>query len=275
MTTATRIILEIAYEGTRYSGITRQKNGDTIAAHLDRAIQKLDPGAGLIIATSRTDAGVHAYRQPISFVTYKPEIKMRSWVLALHPYLPHDISIVSAAQFPIKYDPRRHSISKRYRYRILASGSEHAFYRNRSYRVGQRLDLELMRNEATALIGCHDFRAFRSVQDVRKETERTIHRFAIEEPTGYPPLIDLVIEGDRFMHNMVRIIAGTLIDVGRGHIPPGAFQRALHSKDRIDLGVTAPARGLYLERVYLDRQGDNFWPPIAQDLHPEKNSLVE
>ncbi len=264
MTTAQRIILEIAYEGTRYSGVTLQKNGDTIAAHLNRAIQRLDPKAGPIIATSRTDAGVHALRQPISFISHKPAISMRSWVLALGPHLPDDISVVSAAIFPLDYDPRCHSLRKRYRYRILASGMHHAFYRHKSYRVVQNLDLQLMQQEAQSILGKHDFAAFRSAQDIRTETTRTLFSIEIERSSGYPSLIDIVVEGDRFMHNMVRIIAGSLIDIGRGQLKAGAFAHALRSKDRRDLGLTAPARGLYLERVDLDRQGEQFWPPEAK-----------
>ncbi len=254
-----RVLLLLAYDGSSFSGFAQQTNAPSVATALDAAIADIDPRASRVVGASRTDSGVHARLQPVAFTSSK-DIPARSWVLALTTRLPRSIAVTRAARVTAAVDPRKHALWKRYRYRVLRSQIEDPFQAGRSWRVGQPLDVEAMRTEAASLIGTHDFAAFRSVEDRRVETVRSITSLTIAEPSDDLRCLDITVEGNKFMHNMVRIIVGTLVDVGRGRTPPGAMRRALDSKSRFDLGMTAPADGLWLEHVELDTWGHDAWP---------------
>jgi tRNA pseudouridine38-40 synthase len=166
-----------------------------------------------------------------------------------------------AAHVPLDFDPRRDPLWKRYRYRLFTSPVDDPFVSPIAWRVGDPLDADRMHAEAAALVGDHDFAAFRSVDDMRKETRRRLDIVRLEVAPSDARILDIVVQGNRFMYNMVRIIAGTLVDVGRGKQPPGACARAISSGDRRDLGMTAPAHGLHLEHVELQQWGEQPWPP--------------
>ena len=261
-----RMLLLIAYDGTDYSGFALQSNAPTVSGVLRAALLQIDPNVGPITGSSRTDSGVHARNQPVSFTTTQP-IKPRGWVLALNQRLPPAISVTYAAEVDIDFDPRKAPLYKRYRYRVFNSEVEDPFISRKAWRVGQQLDLELMRREAMALLGEHDFRAFRSADDPRTDTVRRLTKLEIERKKADPRQIDMVVEGNRFMYNMVRIIAGTLIDIGRMKLPLGSMRAALDSGDRQKLGMTAPARGLMLEHVELPDWGRAGWP--ERTLRPD------
>lgn len=256
-------MLVVAYDGAPYSGFVKQNNGPSVAAELERAIAIIDPAASAVTASSRTDAGVHARGQVVSFTTEKL-LTSRSWVLALSGYLPPSVSVVRAALAPLEFDPRVDPILKRYRYRVLRSHTGDPLLALRAMRVHNPLDLSLMRAEAHLLEGEHDFAAFRSAVDLRTNTIRTLHQVTVNEAVEDPRIVDIVVVGDRFMHNMVRIIAGTLVDVGRGRLAPGRVTDAFLHKDRALLGVTAPAAGLYLEQITLRTQLIDVWPPVSE-----------
>lgn len=209
--------------------------------------------------TSRTDARVHARGQLVCFDT-DTKIGMRGWVLGLGSHLPPDVAVVRAARVSAGFNPSKSARGKTYRYTVLRGTLRDPFLHNRSWRVHDRLDLELMRREAESLLGTHDFVAFRGAADIRKDTVRTIDRASLTECTTQPRCVLFEIHGDRFLFNMVRIIVGTLVDVGRGRAEPGAVRRALTSGERLDLGMTAPAEGLCLERVDMAEPGLEFWP---------------
>jgi len=256
---ARRILLIISYQGGNFSGFAPQINAPTITNCVQDAIRQIDPRASNLTGASRTDAGVHARMQPVSFTTMKP-IKTRGWVLALTQKLPKDIAVLQASYVPMNFDPRQNPIWKRYCYRVFSSRVEDAFLGPFAWRIGDKLDLELMKAEAKSMEGCHDFQAFRSIDDHRSETQRTLYRVDIAPSSKDPRCFELTVEGNRFMYNMVRIIAGTLVDVGRLRKPPGAAKRAIETGDRRELGMTAPPHGLTLEHVELQELGAEIWP---------------
>lgn len=256
------VLLTLAYDGSVFSGLARQDNARSIAGELEGAIRVVDPRATALRAVSRTDAGVHARNQVVAFDTFK-DIEPRGWVLALSQQLPREIAIVSSARVDAGFDPRRHAVSKTYRYVVLRSPVHDPFWWRRAWRVYDRLNQRAMEDELSTLRGEHDFRAFRSSKDQRTETRRTITRVTLTQPDADPRCLVVEVEGNRFMHRMMRIICGTLVDIGRGRVTPGAFSRALTSGDRNDLGMTAPPDGLYLEHVVLDQAGRDTWPPAA------------
>ena len=161
---------------------------------------------------------------------------------------------------PEGFNPSKAAERKTYRYLILRGTIRDPFLEDRAWRVFDTLNVESMRREAQALVGVHDFAAFRSSADFRDHTERHIQRAEVVQPVENPRLLAIEIEGNRFLHNMVRIIVGTLVDVARGKREAGAFERAFKSLDRLDLGVTAPAAGLYLAQLTLRELGDDPWP---------------
>lgn len=253
------MLLTLAYDGRRFSGWARQANARTIAGELEGALRAVDPRASAARGVSRTDRGVHARQQKAAFDTTR-DIAPRGWALALGPHLPDEISVVGASRVPVGYDPRRHAVSKGYRYVLFRSETRDPFLAHRAWRIEYRLNQPLMQAEAATLLGEHDFAAFRSAADTRAETIRRITRAELRPALGDPRCVELLIEGNRFMHNMVRIIAGTLVDVGRGRLPPGTVTRALESRRRDDLGMTAPPDGLYLDAIELDAEGEDAWP---------------
>jgi tRNA pseudouridine38-40 synthase len=256
---AAGVLLKIAYEGRHYSGLAIQSNANTVAAELSRAIRTMDPLASNVRVCSRTDAGVHARAQYVVFDTDK-RISMRGWVLGLGDELPGDIAVLSAAKVCAGYEPSRHAIEKTYRYVILQGTIRDPFYEGRSWRVFERLNHMLMHREAQDLLGTHDFRAFRGRGDIRSNTVRTITGVAVSATPHHERLLEITVTGTAFLYHMVRIITGTLVDVGRGKRESGAFLRALEHHDRLQLGMTAPAAGLYLDRIALDDCGQDEWP---------------
>jgi len=220
----------------------------------------MDPSVQSLRGSSRTDAGVHAHGQRVAFDPARA-IPPRGWVLGLCSHLPSDISVRSAGMIDRGFEPRHHSLGKRYAYSLLLDRVRDPFLDRMAWRIGDELDLEAARSEAASLIGTHDFQAFRSSADERTNTERTMTGISVERVQADPRQVRIEVEGSAFLHNMVRIIVGTLVDVARGRLPAGACSRALASGSRADLGITAPAHGLCLERVRLDREPDEVWPP--------------
>jgi tRNA pseudouridine38-40 synthase len=253
------VLLKVAYLGTRFAGFARQPNARTVQGELDGAVLGMDPGASLVRGASRTDSGVHSLAQPVAFDTHI-DVPSRGWVLGLSRHTGSDVAVVGAARVPVGFDPRRHSLGKTYRYVICQSAVRDPFQDDRAWRVADRLNHERMRLEAAELLGRHDFRAFRTATDARVDTVRTIVRADVRQDDRDPRLLLVEVEGDRFLHRMVRIIVGALVDVGRERLDAGAITRALKSGDRTVLGITAPPNGLYLWSTRLDVEGQDKWP---------------
>lgn len=254
------VLLTVAYDGAGFVGWARQRVGRSVQDTLHGALLEVDPSASLPRGTSRTDSGVHADAHPVAFDARLP-LGARGWVLALNARLPRDVAVRSARVICAGYNPRFASRWKRYRYRILLDPVRDPHACGRTWRVGWALDLDRTRREAECLVGTHDFAAFRAAQDGRSDTRRALARVEIE-PEGHR-VVAVVVEGDAFLHNMVRIIVGTLVDVGRGRLPEGTVTRAFESRERRDLGPTAPPEGLTLEHVELElpEGAGASWPP--------------
>jgi tRNA pseudouridine38-40 synthase len=255
------VLLWVAYDGAPFVGFARQREGRSVAGELDGAVRALDPSASLVRGTSRTDAGVHALAHPVAFDT-SLEIPPRGWALALAAHLPDEISVVGAATVMAGYDPRTHARRKTYRYVLLEAKVRDPFSAGRAWRIPEWLNQEAMSREARDLLGQHDFRAFRTSKDPRPDTVRTIFRADVcvrdEAPGRRTTTVE--VEGDRFLHRMVRIIVGALVDTGRGRLPAGSVRAALETGERARLGITAPPDGLYLVRVELADAGRHNWP---------------
>lgn len=245
------VLVSVAYLGTAFSGWASQKTEGTrtVEETLRGAILAMDPKAQGPRGTSRTDAGVHAEGQMAAFdsaIAMPP----RGWVLTLNQHLPEDVAVRSARYVPVGFAPRFASKRKRYRYDFLFDKVRDPLLGNRTWRIGYDMDMALMRDEARSIVGTHDFAAFRSAGDERAITVRTIHGVSVDAIGDRR--WSVTIEGSAFLYNMVRILVGTLVDVARGHLEPGAIARALAAKDRSLAGQTAPAHGLTLASIDLD-----------------------
>jgi tRNA pseudouridine38-40 synthase len=224
---------------------------------LTAAVRTLDPDVSHLRGVSRTDAGVHARAQRVAFDPSR-DIPCKGWVLGVNSALPADLAVRRAAEVEPGFEPRANSRGKRYRYRVMLDRVRDPLLDGRAWRVDPPFSIEAAADEARTLLGTHDFRAFRSSHDERVDTRRTLTRVDLERPDERT--LDVVVEGSAFLHNMVRIIVGTLVDVGRGRLAPGAVARALGSGDRSVLGMTAPAHGLCLDEVFLEVEEAASWP---------------
>ena len=242
------MLLEVAYDGTAFHGWASQREARTVEETLRGAIAALDPRCTEVRGASRTDAGVHADAQAAAFDTGMT-IPPRGWVLGLNQHLPDDVAVRVAHVVPAGFAPRFAARGKRYRYRLLVDDVRDPRWRTRAWRLPE-LDVTAMAAEAAAVRGTHDFASFRSAADERPNTVRTLARVDVEHDAD-ERVVSVVVEGDAFMHNMVRILVGTMADVARGRLPPGTMAAALAARDRRAAGTTAPAHGLVLERVHL------------------------
>ena len=243
-----RIQLIVEYDGTNYAGWQRQENALAVQQVIEEKLRRLTKEPIVIHGASRTDAGVHALGQSAHFDT-ACAIPADKFCFALNTMLPPDIRIRESRQVPETFHARFSTKGKRYRYLFHVHPHAGALNRLTHAHVIYPLDERLMQREASALVGTHDFAAFAASGSVVKDTVRTIYRAdVIRDGTE----IRLIVEGNGFLYNMVRIIAGTLIGVGSGKLAPGAFSRAIETGNRLDLGVTAPAHGLTLMEVFYD-----------------------
>ncbi len=248
-----RIRLTVAYDGTNYCGWQIQPNGITIEEVLNEKISALTGEDIHIIGASRTDAGVHALGNVAVFDT-NSKIPSQRMAYALNQCLPEDIVIVDSCEVPLDWHPRyQNSITKTYEYHIYNAPVPDPMKRQYYDYVSYPLDVAQMRTGADYLIGEHDFASFCNVKSSAQDTVRTVDEITITETqaeNGRDIIIRIVGKG--FLYNMVRIIAGTLIRVGRGFYKPQRVQEILESKERSEAGVTAPPQGLVL--MHIDYQ---------------------
>lgn len=239
------IMITIEYEGTSYSGWQKQKSSISIQEVIENAIFNITKENVNLISSGRTDAGVHALGQVANFIT-ECRIPIEKLPNAINSKLPSSISIIDAKEVHIDFHARYSAKRKRYRYIILESKYKSPINRNFSYHINYSLNFEKIREEAKYLIGEHDFKGFMSTGSSVKSTNRTIYDISLEKNEN---LIIIEVEGSGFLYNMVRIIAGTLIDIGRGKINT-SLKEIIDSKDRNKAGHTAPSTGLFLKKVY-------------------------
>lgn len=237
-----RVKLTIAYDGTNYCGWQIQPNGITVEEVVNKALQKLTGEEIMVIGASRTDSGVHALGNVAVFDT-ETTIPAERISYALNQRLPEDIVIVKSEEVPADFHPRYCDCSKTYEYHIINTRIPIPTKRLTNYFVSYDLNLEHMREAAKYLVGEHDFVSFCNVRTDVEDTVRTIYQLDILQ-NGEE--ITIRITGNGFLYNMVRIIVGTLIRVGRGFYRPEQVKEILEAKDRKAAGVTAPAHGLML-----------------------------
>ena len=240
-----RIKLTIAYDGTNYCGWQIQPNGITIEEVINKTLQKLTGEPILVIGASRTDSGVHAMGNVAVFDT-ETSIPPERIAMALNQRLPEDIVIVKSEEVPLDFHPRYCDCSKTYEYHIINTRIPVPTKRLTNYFVSYNLNLDHMREAASYLVGEHDFVSFCNVRTDVENTVRTITALDVIENGNE---ITIRITGNGFLYNMVRIIVGTLIRVGRGFYTPEKVKEILEAKDRKAAGVTAPAHGLMLMNI--------------------------
>ena len=240
-----RYLLTVAYDGTAYCGWQSQKNGPSVQDTLEAALSRLLGVFTRVTGASRTDAGVHAQGQRAHFDA-DTRIPPEKLPFALNTMLPPDIRVTAGLLVPDTLHARFSVERKTYTYRIHNAPHASALYRNLTAHAPLALDDRLMQEAAQALRGTHDFAAFCAAGGSAKTTVRTIYDI---DARREGERVTLTVTGNAFLYNMVRIIAGTLIDIGHGKLPPDCLETALRTNNRLDLGVTAPACGLELTEI--------------------------
>ena len=238
------IKITIQYNGKNYCGWQKQNNSPGIQGTIEKAIFDITREEVKITGSGRTDAGVHALGQVANF-KINSQIPVDRIPNALNAKLPKDISIVKAEEVDEDFHSRYSAKKKTYRYQIYNSQYRSPIYADISYPVKYDLDIDKMKKEAKSLIGTYDFKGFMSSGSSVIDTVRTIYNIEVSKSED---LIIIEIEGNGFLYNMVRIIAGTLVDIGRGRITE-KMSTIIESKSRSMAGHTAPAHGLYLKKV--------------------------
>ena len=242
------IKLNLQFDGTEYHGWQMQQNANTVQETVKNAIERCTKENIVLIGCGRTDAGVHAENYVCNFHT-NSTIPPDRYPLALNPILPHDIVCLSSETVSPEFNANRSAKSKRYVYRILNREIPDVVLRRYAWNYKLSLDVDKMREAAKYFVGEHDFIGFASSGFTVKTTVRTIYSLDIIR-TG--DIITIDIHGNGFLYNMVRIITGTLLSVGRGKIAPEKIPDIIASKNRKRAGITAPAQGLWLKEVYYD-----------------------
>lgn len=238
--------MTLGYDGTDYAGWQTQPGRRTIQETLEAAISAITREAKVRVnASGRTDAGVHAAAQVVNVRTVS-RIPVEQWPRALNSQLPRDIVVASAEEMPAEFDANRDAVRKLYRYVIHDGATPSPFLRRYCCWTRHRLDVERMSAASRALVGTHDFHSFETEWPNRASSVRTILHLSINRIGEW---IWLDVEADGFLYNMVRAIAGTLVNVGRGFWPVEQVAAILEARDRTLAGPTAPAEGLFLMRV--------------------------
>lgn len=239
------IKITVQYDGTNYCGWQEQPNSLGIQGNIEYAIKEITGEKVKINGSGRTDAGVHAIGQVANF-KIESNIKAAQIPDALNSKLPKDISVVKAEEVDEEFHARYSAKGKIYRYLVYNNRYRNPILKDISYQVKYDLDFDKMEKEAKSLIGTHDFCGFMSSGSSVKDTVRTIRDVKIEKEGD---LIVFEFEGNGFLYNMVRIISGTLIDIGRGKINE-SMEEIIKSKNRSKAGHTAPGHALFLKKVF-------------------------
>ena len=244
------IKLTLAYDGTDFLGWQTQQSGRTVQATLEETIAKITGARSATLASGRTDAGVHALGQVVSFRT-ESRLPVEVLQRALNAELPHSLAVLEAAEVHDSFHATHDALCKRYRYVIHDGPIRDIFSRRYAWHFTYgRLDVDAMQRAAAALIGTHDFSSFETTGAPRKTSVRTVYDLCIERGRGERAhFVTLEIEANGFLYNMVRTIVGTLVDVGRGARPESWPGEVLEAMDRRRAGRTAPPQGLFLVAV--------------------------
>ena len=245
-----RMKVRISYDGSGFAGYQVQPGLLTVQSEVEKVLTAMHKGEMIrVSASGRTDAGVHATGQVIHFDT-PLSIPNDRWQKALNVQLPTDIRVMDVVEAPPGFHARFSATGKVYRYKWSLAPVHSPFERHYTAHVTYPLNIERMNEAAECFIGTFDFTSFCSAKTEVEDRVRTIHRLALEE---HGEQLHLVVEGNGFLYNMVRIIAGTLLDIGIGKLNPSDIPRIIQERDRRAAGKTAPAQGLYLEKVVYEK----------------------
>lgn len=241
------IRLVIAYDGTAYQGFQKQPHGSTIQCELEKALEKFLREPVRIVGASRTDAGAHAVAQVANFETGNtmPVARIKA---SLNGILPPDIKASKVEEVAPGYHARRDATAREYEYYIWNADFQNVFKRDYAYHVPEKLDREAVVEAVAYIEGTHDFKAFCVAESAAKGCVRTVYSAVLKDDGGH--LLTVYIKANSFVHQMVRSIIGTAVEVGLGKRSPESIRDLLKSGDRSSVGKTAPARGLFLTEIY-------------------------
>lgn len=260
MTELIKIRLTIAYDGARYAGWQVQTTGVGVQQRIEEALAKLFSGNPRLHSSSRTDAGVHALGMVAHFEVARAEFKMpmAKLPLALNAHLPEDIRIMSASRCSADFHARFDATGKQYRYFVWNHHAVNPLLRRQVWLVTRKLDVGSMRSAARQFLGKHDFQSFAGTRSYKMEsTVRTVTRCEIRRRG---PLLTFIIEGDGFLYKMCRGMVGTLVQIGLGKFQAEEIPKMLARKDRRVAGMTAPAHGLVLWKVFYSARRRTLAP---------------
>lgn len=238
--------MTISYDGSKYKGWQKQKENDlTIQGKIEAVLSKMAGEEIQLVGCGRTDSGVHAENYIANFHT-KCSFSTDAMLDYLYEYLPEDIGIKSIEEVADRFHARYNVKSKTYVYRININKFRNVFNRKYCYHLAERLNIADMKKASEVLVGSHDFQSFVNSRNSDKSTVRTIYYLNILEKDG---LIEIEVNGSGFLWNMVRVIVGTLIEVGKGKLKPTDIEKILNEKKRWEAGPLAQAKGLFLRDV--------------------------
>lgn len=240
------IKLTVAYEGTAYHGFQRQNNAISIQQVLEERLAKLFGHDLKIAGSGRTDAGVHAYGQVVTFKT-SGKIPTASIPIASRSLLPYDIVVTKAEDVPKDFHAQFSARSKIYVYRVYSHSVPDPFLRNLVWMIPRKLDVPAIQEAMETIVGTHDFSAFRASGGAPTSPIRTIMTAQCQVQDR---ILELSFWGDGFLYHMVRNLTGTLMEIGLGKLAVTDMKRILDGRDRKKAGITAPAQGLYLQEVF-------------------------
>lgn len=240
------IKLTISYDGIKYHGFQKQPNVITIEEELNKAIEKTVKHKVKIYGAGRTDSGVHALGQVANFYS-DTNITMENLPRVINYHLPEDISVIKAEVVPDDFHARFSAKGKHYRYIVFNGKHRNALYSCRAMHYNYPIEIERMEEAFEYLIGEHDYKTFMGRYAVVKDTIRRIDKITVKRK-GQLIIVDFY--GKSFLKNMIRIIMGTALEIGRGRLEPISMKESLESKKRISAGPTAPSYGLYLMDIY-------------------------
>lgn len=242
------IRLLLQYEGSRYQGWQRQQSTDnTIQGKMEALLGRMCGETITLSGSGRTDAGVHALGQVANFHTESP-MPVEEMLVYINRYLPEDIAVVEIGEVPLRFHSRLNAKGKHYEYRVINSAIPDVFRRRYALEVPECLDVDAMRRAAGFLLGEHDFKSFTSAKKGKKSTVRRIDEIAIVKEGS---VITFSFRGSGFLHHMIRILMGTLLEVGMGKRAPESMEEILAARDREQAGPLVPAKGLVLVEVYF------------------------
>ncbi|MBT3319174.1 MAG: tRNA pseudouridine(38-40) synthase TruA [Clostridia bacterium] len=243
-----RIKLIIEYDGTNYVGWQRQTNGLSVQQVVEEAFEKASGSKAVLYSAGRTDAGVHA-RGQVAHLDTETSIPPEKISYAMNAQLPSDIRVVSSAAVSDEFHARYGAKAKTYVYTYINTQHPSAIHRNTTAHIRGDVDTSAMQQATKHIVGTHDFASFCASGGEVDTTVRTVYSLDV---TRDEPFIKIEVTGSGFLYNMVRIIAGTLLDVGRGKLSVSAVKDIIAAKDRSMASPTAPARGLTMKQVYYD-----------------------